>query len=222
MFNMMKLKKILAIVSAMTCMFAVTSPIYAYSDCSVTVKMAHTADEPVHKTEPVSGASVTLSKVATLEADGTYKSLDKFSDVLKTFDVTTAAENIALSKKLADVADTGITKTTGRSGTAIFNGLSKGVYLVQETGRTGEASYYTLAEPYLIAVPYDLKGYAQNTVVTAPKIVPLSDLDNGNGDGDNGDRNKDKDQDKQKVYCKGHLPSKHQVKTLQSEQRQKE
>ncbi len=62
-----------------------------------------------------------------------------------------------------------MTLTTGRDGTVRFTGLRSGMYLVVQTGATGEAADYTTMQPFLVMAPRFENGVWNKVVNAKPK-----------------------------------------------------
>lgn len=102
----------------------------------------------------VTDGAVTLYQVAALcleDGDMAYRYTEAFSGCTETLDV----EDTSLAASLADyVAASGIGGTTaalGADGTARFDTLALGLYLVVQTG---QSTGYNSFSPFLVTVPY--------------------------------------------------------------------
>ncbi|MCI1723710.1 MAG: pilin N-terminal domain-containing protein [Lachnospiraceae bacterium] len=143
--------------------------------CSLTITIA-VHDDSV--TTTVSGEKLAIYKVASLATHGGSPDYMLTSDFASTgikLAGMTVEQSISYAATLQSyVKEHGIINagvaTTGNGGIVKFSGLSVGIYLVTETGRTGDADNYNSLQPFLILVP-QFSGNSWVYDVTAfPKI----------------------------------------------------
>ncbi len=132
---------------------------------------------------PVEGAEFTIYKVASLNVkynNATYKTTEEFSSVDVDYDDMTIEESNEAAAKLHKLAEdnkiSGASATTGSDGIAGFQNLEPGMYLVVETGRSGQALRYNSVDPYLVMAPgIEVQSDGSNVwvsnVTTEPKSV---------------------------------------------------
>ena len=125
----------------------------------------------------ISGATFEITKVADLNWHGgspEYVLSDGFKDTGVDFNGMTAAESEKAAATFAGMNIASLASaTTDRNGSATFAGLDHGIYLVEETAVTGEATDYSTVEPYLVLVPGITDGEWQYKVVSNPKTEPV-------------------------------------------------
>lgn len=111
---------------------------------------------------PVSGAGVSIYKVASLEVDkgnAIFTSTAEYADLGIVYEeITDASKSQAAAAKLAEATAGKMataTKVTNIDGVADFTDVSLdyGMYLVLQSSREGEACKYELFEPYLLMLP---------------------------------------------------------------------
>ncbi|MCI7412451.1 Spy0128 family protein [Hornefia butyriciproducens] len=126
--------------------------------CTLTIQTIY--HKTVDRAVPISGEELTLYKVANLKTKGgsaIYTSLPEFSSADINYDGMTAEQSESAAKALAELVKAknlnGVKAVSDGAGNAAFTDLSHGMYLVLETGKTGNAKAYSQIEPYLIMVP---------------------------------------------------------------------
>lgn len=127
-----------------------------------------------HEGTVLSGATFAAYKVADLSVNGgspSYTLVGDFSNAGISFNGMTEAQSKEAAKKLDGLVKSSTTvtaQTTGTDGIAQFSNLSPGMYLIKQTGRIGQASLYSMADSFLVAMPqYNSKDGKWNYVVTA-------------------------------------------------------
>ncbi len=130
---------------------------------------------------PVQGAEISITKIADV-AQGTQYPLDfttaegfRAANFTIPYDMT-AAESGELAERLAKYrAQNGLsadqTVTVGSDGIADFGSVPVGVYLVEQTGKTGEAEKYDSFSPMLTILPMYEDGSYTTDVVIEPKTA---------------------------------------------------
>lgn len=126
-----------------------------------------------YKGKAVPGGSLSLYKVGEVhEDDGNYSFVpaDAFKGCVAAFDQD-GIQSPELAKKLAEYAankklSAVTTKIIGKDGSAVFSGLTPGLYLVvQKTAASG----YGKTSPFLVSVPYLEKDQYIYDVKSEPK-----------------------------------------------------
>ncbi len=153
--------------------FLLSMPVNVYAadssseppDCSVCVYM-HTSDG-----EAVGGGRLTLYRVGEISAEGEHVvPLGDFS----AFD-TASLDNVTpeLAGQLYAYASehslAGVTKEIGEDGTAVFDGLSMGLYLLAEHT---PAKGYSEISPFLVMLPSICGGEWVYDINAYPKLAP--------------------------------------------------
>lgn len=128
----------------------------------------------------VKGMEFAAYKVAKMGASGGYQVLETFSAVDANYDdEMSVAEMKALAQKLAAIVsnvEPDAKAVTDDEGRAELGQLDYGVYLVVQTGATGDAVGYTTSDPYLINVPqFNADGTITYDVEAYPKFKKLSE-----------------------------------------------
>ena len=162
----------------------------ANADYSLTLSLNEkTTGSNGTKEIPISGAELTAMKVADLTiSDGypDFTSIPAFADLAVNYDGMTTDQSNKVAAKMAKKIATDPDKftpengvqtmkdVTDESGKVTFSGdsLVPGMYLIQETGRTGKALDYEIINPYLVAVP---EYYANEWIINVeaePKMEP--------------------------------------------------
>lgn len=133
----------------------------------------------------INGMELTIYKVADLTVKGgdpRYTLTENFSEVEVNFDGMTAKESHEAAKKFAEIVKTkaleGDAKAVSANGYASFGEVPNGMYLVMQTGATGDALKYSAIEPFLIMAPQPTVATDENTEVvwnhnveSLPKVV---------------------------------------------------
>lgn len=122
---------------------------------------------------PVSGGEVCLYYVAQLQENGlTYSYTDEFAQCGFLLD---DLEDDMLPGRLGEYAEnrkiTGANRVVDESGTAVFDELSLGLYLIVQTK---EAEGYYKINPFLITVPIQEENQWVYDVQSLPKMEPIS------------------------------------------------
>ena len=140
----------------------------AYADDSASLNITLTYE---HKA--ISGAKYSIYQVADLKADRTgYVGIAPFQWNGNLEELKTVDAQIKLARRLerqSRNASAAMTLTTGRDGTVRFTGLRSGMYLVVQTGATGEAADYTTMQPFLVMAPRFENGVWNKVVNAKPK-----------------------------------------------------
>lgn len=125
----------------------------------------------------ISGATFEITKVADLNWHGgspEYILSDAFVSTEVDFDGMTASESEEAAKKFSAMnvkaLKAGITDSNG---SATFDNLDQGIYLVKEIAKKGVAAGYNTVEPYLVLAPGYLEGEWTYDVVSVPKTTPV-------------------------------------------------
>lgn len=143
----------------------------------------------LHKTDPavtIDGAEIAVFKAADLAVEGgsaVYTLTEAYALSGISFGGMTASESENAAEILEGLSGAASGRgTTDTDGTAVFTGLSAGMYLVTETGKSGTAAGYESFIPFLVSVPEAVKsadGNAWNVSVaaepkTAVKAIPTA------------------------------------------------
>ena len=146
----------------------------AEGDASLTLKMQYVS---AGKTNMIGGVSATAYQVASLD-DGVnhFVLTDSFASLGVDFDKGMDASTMAATaKKAAQIVTdgklTGKAATSGKDGLVKFGALPQGVYLVVQTGSTGDAASYNDFAPFLISVPQITSTGIAYDVVSIPKFT---------------------------------------------------
>ncbi len=136
----------------------------------------------------VKGGAISLYRVGDIkEDDGNYSFVltDDFADSGVSLDDVTSTEAAeALKTYITENRLTGLgTSQSLSSGTATWENLSVGLYLLVQTTRAGG---YKLASPFLVSVPMQEDGVYVYTVEAAPKVELEKSSSGGNGGGGGG------------------------------------
>lgn len=141
--------------------------------------LAYAADDGIlnltfsYEKRGINGAEFSVYQVADLKEDKTgyiVKAPFQYNGDFK--DIKTASEHIKLALKLEkqskNVSEK-MTLQTSSDGRVSFSGLKDGIYLVVQTGATGEAKDYTNMQPFLVMVPQLENGIWKKVVNAKPK-----------------------------------------------------
>lgn len=162
--------------SAVPAMAAEAVPEPEARTVSLTVSYVSSDTEEGTKT-PISGATFEVTKVADLNWHGgspEYILADEFSGSGIDFNGMTAAESREAAGMFAQMSvPSGQAVMTDTEGQAVFEDLDQGIYLVEETKKTGTAADYSTADPYLVKVPDYEEGDWIYEVLSSPKSVPV-------------------------------------------------
>ncbi|MBQ8935019.1 MAG: hypothetical protein IJ049_01260, partial [Oscillospiraceae bacterium] len=123
----------------------------------LTVHLAYVDDDTQ---TPISGAVFQIYQVGAFDETGRYVRTEAFADVNVTdfASLTTASALSDASEQFAAAAkniEPDAVRQTDETGNAVFGDISEeqfGIYLVIQSGKTGDAEKYTTAEPFLIQV----------------------------------------------------------------------
>lgn len=161
-----------------TCLTLILSFVFVFF--MIPSNLAYTADDGVlnltfsYEKRGINGAEFSVYQVADLKEDKTgyiVKAPFQYDGDFK--DIKTASEHIKLARKLEkqskNVSEK-ITLQTNSDGRVSFSGLKDGIYLVVQTGATGEAKDYTNMQPFLVMVPQFENGIWNKVVNAKPKI----------------------------------------------------
>lgn len=137
--------------------------VYAQADGTLNITFSY-------ENKGISGAEFSIYQVADLKTDKTgyiVKAPFKYDGDFR--DIKTADDHIKLALKLEkqskNVSEK-MTLQTSSDGKVSFSGLKDGIYLVVQTGATGEAKDYTNMHPFLVMVP-QFENSTWNKVVNA-------------------------------------------------------
>lgn len=171
-----KIMKLVCLLAMLTTVLLPLGVNAAGRDCSLTVLF-----KKENPALDIDGAEITIYKVADKEITGksanyaltgAYRDLaikdENGNDI--TFDGITASDSNELAAKMASIATESADKgVTDKYGKYTFAGLSEGMYLVVQTGKTGTAEKYSKFEPFLVAVPAYSDGKWERNVTVEPK-----------------------------------------------------
>ena len=140
----------------------------AYADDNVSLNLTLTYEQ-----KAISGAQYSIYQIADLKADKTgYVGRAPFGWNGNLEELKTVDAQLKLARRLerqSRNASAVMTLTTGRDGTVRFTGLRSGMYLVVQTGATGEAADYTTMQPFLVMAPRFEHGVWNKVVNAKPK-----------------------------------------------------
>ena len=143
---------------------------------TLVVETKHTDED---KVTLISGIELTIFQVASLSVkngDARYSLTDDFKDADVDFDGLTADASLAAAKTFEKMAgEKGLKGKTvvSANGVADFGTVNHGIYLVCQTGTTGDALEYTELDPYLVMTPQrslDDETAWEYDVVSIPKL----------------------------------------------------
>ena len=150
-------------------------------ESTLTIETSYT-DETV--TTPISGVELTIYKVADLSVkngEAKYTLTPDFSEADVDFNGMTASQSREAAAKFQEIAIAkGLegAKAVSENGYANFGKVSHGMYLVRQTGATGQAVDYSTLESFLIMAPQPSVtngGTTETTwnydVQSVPKVV---------------------------------------------------
>lgn len=161
-------KKIMPVIAAAALSAAFTSPAYAGTDCGINVEFSTDS----HSTA-VDGAEFSIAEVLDID-NGVYKWCGNFESAGYTQDAVLSGSEKA-AEELASQAgsDTSAKKITGvtKLGRISFTDLDDGVYILYESGKSGDAEEYDDPPAVLVQVPEWEDGKLENTVDVYPKAV---------------------------------------------------
>ena len=158
-------------------MMCAAMPVFASSD-EYSLKVSFMKAD--HKL-PLDGAQISIYQVAdadiydswaVFKVKEEYASLRKVDDTghETTFDGLTASQSIALAKEFAKLVKNPVkTGVTDKNGNVMAEGLTPGMYLVVQTGKSGTAEGYEMFQPFLVLVPMYEEGIWVKNVTVEPK-----------------------------------------------------
>ena len=140
------------------------------------------ADKPAI---PINGIELTIYRVADLTVNGgdpRFVLTEAFKDAEVDFNGMTAKESHKAAQKFAEMVRTnaieGDFKAVSENGLVSFGEVPNGMYLVMQTGATGDALNYSALESFLIMAPQPTQTSEENTetiwnheVQSEPKVV---------------------------------------------------
>lgn len=180
----MKARFLAAVAATFMLMSSVVTPVLAVEavpqpedrPVSLTVSFVDSDTEKGTSTA-ISGATFEITKVADLNWHGgspEYILSDAFVSTEVDFNGMTASESEEAAKKFSAMnvkaLKAGITDS---SGSAMFDNLDQGIYLVKEIAKKGVAAGYSTVEPYLVLAPGYLEGEWTYDVTSFPKTTPV-------------------------------------------------
>ena len=138
-------------------------------------------EEENGKKTAVEGAVLDVVQVAGMDASEglvSYLLTADFSSVGLKLEEMKASEALQAAQKLEKVClekkKNGMQRETDKQGTAVFENLEPGMYLVRQTGRKKTAERFEKIDPYLVAVPQTEKNDGEvrwnYEVETLPKV----------------------------------------------------
>lgn len=140
--------------------------------CAAAVRTGSVTVRMVCREEVVSGGSITLYRLAALSGDGRYVPEPDFEGCGVALDRDLTPE---IAQRLAQYAAQncpgGRTQSLGRDGTAVFSGLTTGLYLLVQQ-EAGEG--YLPVMPFFVGVPQIVGGEPVYDVDAEPKCAPES------------------------------------------------
>ncbi|MGI6721874.1 MAG: Spy0128 family protein [Anaerovoracaceae bacterium] len=147
---------------------------------SLTINMVY--HNTIDTATPIAGAELTIYQVASLKTRGggaTYSGIPPFTAADVSYEDMTAESSHEAAAKLDKIVISqgveGKTAVTNAKGQASYSDLAHGVYLVRETGRSGQALAYSRIDPYLVLVPGIKKDSTGNQWVydVVSEVKPL-------------------------------------------------
>ena len=158
--------------------FAEVMPDLIEDNGTLRVKVQYTDED---KVTDITGTELAIYKVADLtvkNGDPRYHLTEDFSSVDVDFNGMTAADAIKAAELFNSVVtEKGLEgkKAVSQNGIADFGEVSHGMYLVVQTGATGDATGYIRINPYLVMAPQPLTDIGENMweyeVESIPKMV---------------------------------------------------
>lgn len=173
--NIPKTRSLFAIILCAVLSLAWGGRAFAAQDATLTLQMAYASGE---SSTPIGGVTATAYRVADLdEAVNNYTLLDDFASLGIDFNQgLDAAQMEAAALQAQSIVRassiSGVSATSNASGTASFGSLPYGVYLVIQTGASGDAAKYEDFTPFLISVPQITEEGVVYEVVANPKTAP--------------------------------------------------
>jgi hypothetical protein len=149
-------------------------------DCSLQVTMVYSDDYNEAEKVNVSGAELTLVKVADLKTDGTYELVEPFENI-DSWDAYVggngtaedAVNAAASAAEAASEATPAAVAVTDENGTVVFNVSDYGIYLLYQTDKSGTAESYGSIQPVLVSIPRrNSDGTWTYDVKISPKFNP--------------------------------------------------
>ena len=148
----------------------------AETTAKLTVHLAYVDDDTQ---TPISGAVFQIYQVGAFDEAGHYVRTEAFADanVADFASLTTASALSDAAEQFAAAAkniEPDAAQKTDETGNAVFGDISAeqfGIYLVIQSGKTGDAAKYTTAAPFLIQVPEVTESGFGYDVIAAPKLV---------------------------------------------------
>ena len=190
-----KIRRFLAPVFVLAFIFTFTTGVFAYSaddydeDETLSLSVTFSADSNI-----VDGAQISIYRVADIYVENYLVFYEPLIGDY-TYESITAEESAEIALSLSDyVSDAYATKTTDSSGTAFFEDLEAGMYLVVlDEEYTDDAGTIFTFDPFLVSVPlateesdgvswtYSVESFPKSTEVTyaqvsSPKTGQLADL----------------------------------------------
>lgn len=118
----------------------------------------------------ISGAEIKISKVADIELSPelTIENISKIKHLnIDWFNLTAEDSNILAKKISKIIVDSDVKnyiEVTDELGKANFSNLQDGIYLVEESSKSGEAMKYSKIEPFFVSLP-------QNSIDKNGKVI---------------------------------------------------
>ncbi len=122
--------------------------------------------------EVLTDGAVTLYQVAVLSlnnGDMVYSRTEAFADCAQALDVDDSSLAAVLAEYVIDNGIRGTEVFIGPDGTASFDNLNLGLYLVVQTA---ESAGYSAVLPFLVTIPYAENGTWIYDVDASPKVEP--------------------------------------------------
>lgn len=185
----------IAIVLGLIVMLLAGSAKYAFADDPQPVQMPPLTQEKStlkietkytdeDKETPINGIELTIYRVADLTVKGgdpRYTLTENFKEVDVDFNGMKAKESLEAAKKFAEIVKNkeleGDAKAVSENGVASFGEVLNGMYLVMQTGATGDAVNYSALESFLIMAPQPSQNSTNTGTVwnydveSVPKVV---------------------------------------------------
>lgn len=164
-------KRILKTILCFCLIYLISSPKLVYGEEAGVLNLTLR-----YKDKPISGVEFSLYQVADLSADKTgYSVRPPFKYGGDLADIKTARDLIDLSiyfEKQSQGQKELRKAQTNKDGRISFAGLKDGLYLLTQTGATGEGENYTKLTSFLIMVPQFENGLWNYKVEARPKTEP--------------------------------------------------
>ncbi len=184
---MRKIKKSFVLMMGIFLFCGMGLPVYAADSSDVDFEKTGTVTLTLETNagETVSGGAVTIYQVASLylnDGSMTYSPTEEFAGLEADLeDVESASLPAALDEYIEANDVTGISAEIGSSGSATFDNLELGLYLIVQTA---ESDHYETINPFVVTVPMEVDGEWVYTVDASPKVgtVTLTETTESGGE----------------------------------------